>query len=497
MTATTIPANAPDEVVPPNGPADSAQEAHKEPSVPRRRYGGPIPEGETPQMLRSAVVRLAWPSILENALQSFLQIVTTAMIAQLGAIAIAGVGVSNQILIIGISTFFAVSTATTVMVAFNVGARNPKEASLAAKQSYFLGAIISLVVTVVGFLFAPQFIALLGAAPDVVAEGGAFLRVESLGTLFLVTMMISGGILRGTGDTRTPMLVTGFINIINVAVSLPLIFGLGPVPHLGVIGAACGNIVARIVGCAILLAICYKGRRGVSIAGWEGWRPRADLFRRLMAIGIPNMMESLFRSGGMVLFAVVIVSLGTTAFAAQQVANLFWQMALFPSFGFATAAMTLTGQSLGANNPGRAQQSAWVAVRGCVLWMTIAGAVYFVLGPWLVGPFSANDPEIRRIAADALKVICFSQPIQAIGITLAGSLRGAGDTRWPMFSTGAAMWLVRLPAAYLFGVVLGLGIPGAYAGLIFDSSLVLALNLWRYRSGRWQNARTLSTSAAD
>ena len=137
MTAITIPADAPDEVVPPNGPADSAQEAHKEPSVPRRRYGGPIPEGETPQMLRAAVVRLAWPSILENALQSGLQIVTTAMIAQLGAIAIAGVGVSNQILIIGISSFFAVSTATTVMVAFNVGARNPKEASLAAKQSYF------------------------------------------------------------------------------------------------------------------------------------------------------------------------------------------------------------------------------------------------------------------------------------------------------------------------------------------------------------------------
>jgi len=497
MTAQTIPANAPDQAVPPNGPADSAQEAHREPGVPQRRFAGPIPENETPQHLRASVLRLAWPSIVENALQSFLQIVTTAMVSRLGAVAIAGVGVSNQVLIIAISSFFAISTATTVLVAYSVGAGKPKEASLAAKQSYFFGFLLSGIVTLLGVFFAPRFIALLGAAPDVVAEGGAFLRVESLGTVFLVTMMISGAILRGTGDTRTPMLVTGFINIINVAVSLPLIFGLGPVPHLGVIGAAVGNIVARIVGCAILLALGYKGRRGVRLAGREGWRPQLSVMRRLLGIGLPNMMESLFRSGGMVIFAAVVVSLGTTAFAAQQVANLFWQMALFPSFGFATAAMTLTGQSLGAHDTERAQRVTWVAVRACVIWMTVAGIVYFVFGNWLVGPFSAGDPEIQRIAGDALKVICFSQPLQAVGITLAGSLRGAGDARWPMFSTGAAMWLVRVPLAYFFGVVLGLGIPGAYAGLILDAAVVLVLNLWRYRSGRWQDARSLAVSAAD
>ncbi|MCA1668423.1 MAG: polysaccharide biosynthesis C-terminal domain-containing protein, partial [Thermomicrobia bacterium] len=216
---------------------------------PPRRFGGLIPEHETPKMLRAAVLRLAWPSIVENLLQSLVQIATTAMVSRLGADALAGVGVGNQLMQVGISTFFAVSTGTTVLVAYNIGAGNPKEAGQAAKQSYFIGIILSVIVALLGFLFSAPLIGLLGAEPSVVAEGAKFLRIEALGTIFLVTMFISSGILRGSGDTRTPMLVTLSINFINVGVSLPLIFGLGPLPHLGVVGAACGNIVARFIGC--------------------------------------------------------------------------------------------------------------------------------------------------------------------------------------------------------------------------------------------------------
>jgi putative MATE family efflux protein len=245
-----------------------------------------------------------------------------------------------------------------------------------------------------------------------------------------------------------------------------------------------------------LVTVAWHGRRGVSISGRQGWRPQSALIKRLIDIGLPNMMESLFRSGGMTIFAAVIVSLGTTAYAAQQVANIFWQLTLFPGFGFSIAAMALTGQSLGANRPQRAELSTWVATRGCVIWMATMGVIYFFCGTWLVIPFSAGDPDIRRIAAHALKVLAFSLPIQAIGLVLAGSLRGAGDTRWPMFSTGFSMWFVRIPAAYIFGVVLGLGIPGAYLGMILDSMVTSSLNLYRYRSGRWKVARGLRTAPA-
>lgn len=476
--------------------APVAEEEKEARIPPPRRFGGPVPEHETPRQLRGAVVRLAWPSIVENLLHASLQVATLALVARLGATAIAGVGVANQVMIIAISSFFAVSVATTVLIAYNIGARNLAEATSAAKQSYFVGAVLSAVVTVLGLLFAPQFIALLGAAPDVVAVGGTFLRIEAVGTIFMVTMMISGGILRGTGDTRTPMLVTGVMNFVNVGVSVPLIFGWGPIPAGGIAGAAWAHIIARILGCGVLLAICVRGSNGVSIAGWDGWVPRRDLLNRLVAIGLPNMGEALLRSGGMVIFAAAIVSLGTTAFAAQQVANLYWQLALFPGFGFATAAMTLTGQSLGAGRPERVRKVTALAAQGCLIWMTAMGLIYFAFGPWLVLPFSGDSQEIRQQAADALKVICFSLPIQAIAFTLAGSLRGAGDTRWPMLTTGLGMWLVRVPAAWVFGIALGLGVPGAYIGLILDAALLLVLNLWRYRSGRWQDARALAAAAS-
>jgi putative MATE family efflux protein len=494
MSTNALPAAMRDDSALPDGPPELGESAPI--PVSPRHFGGVIPEHETPQMLRAAVLRLAWPSIVENLLQSLVQIATTAMVSRLGADALAGVGVGNQLMQVGISTFFAVSTGTTVLVAYNIGAGNPREAGQAAKQSYFIGICLSVIVAVLGFLFSAPLIRLIGADANVVVEGAKFLRIEALGTIFLVTMFISSGILRGSGDTRTPMLVTLSINFINVAVSLPLIFGLGPLPHLGVVGAACGNIVARFIGSVVLVSIVWRGRRGVSIAGRQGWRPRMAPIKRLIDIGLPSMMESLFRSGGMTIFAAVIVSLGTTAYAAQQVANIFWQMTLFPGFGFSTAALTLTGQSLGANKPERAALATWVATRACTIWMASMGIVYFVCGTWLVIPFSAGDPEIRSIAANALKVLTFSMPIQATGLVLAGSLRGAGDTRWPMFSTGASMWFVRIPAAYLFGVVLGLGIPGAYIALIFDSAVTSGLNLWRYRSGRWKTARSLSAAPA-
>lgn len=477
-------------------PDDSPDREERAPAAPLRRFGGVIPENETPRMLRAVVLRLAWPSIVENLLQSLVQIATTAMVSRLGASALAGVGVANQVMMVGISTFFAVSTGTTVLVAFNIGAGKPRDAAQAAKQSYFVGILISLIVAILGFFFSAPLIRLIGAEPSVVTEGAKFLRIEALGTIFLVTMFISSGILRGSGDTRTPMLVTLSINFINIGVSLPLIFGLGPLPHLGVVGAACGNIVARFIGAVVLVSIVWQGRRGVSIAGRQGWKPRWTLIKRLIDIGLPSMMESLFRSGGMTIFAAVIVSLGTTAYASQQVANIFWQMTLFPGFGFSTAALTLTGQSLGAERPDRAALATWVATRACTIWMTTMGVVYFFLGPWLVVPFSAGDPHIRSIAAHALKVLAFSMPLQATGLVLAGSLRGAGDTRWPMISTGASMWFVRIPAAYVFGVVLGLGIPGAFLGLILDAAVSSGLNLWRYRSGRWQTARDLTAAPA-
>ncbi len=443
---------------------------------------------DSPQAIRSIVFKLAWPSILENMLQSIFNIIMIGMVARLGSAAIAGVGASNGLIMVAMSSFFALSMGTTVLVAHATGARNREAASRAAKQSLTLGLILGTIITVLGVVFAPQAIAALGAEPEVIAEGADYLRAFALGGVFIVTTFIAGGVLRGSGDARTPMLVTLGSLAASLAIGYPLIFGKLGLPALGSFGAGLATTGARGLGCLILIGLLFRPGRAVSITGRAGWLPALAPMQRLLKIGLPSMGESLFRAGGMLFFSVIVFRLGTEVAAAQQVAQQVAFFSMMPGFGFSMAAMTLVGQALGAGKPDRAKRASWFATRSCFAWMGTMGLVFFFFGHWIMGLFT-NDPVIISNGAIALKVVALAQPGQAFGMVLAGSLRGSGDTSYPMFATGAAMWLVRLPLAWLFGITLGFGLGGVYLGWVVDTVVLAGLNWARYRTGRWQQRK--------
>jgi putative MATE family efflux protein len=443
---------------------------------------------DSPQVIRGLVVKLAWPSILENMLQSIFNIILIGMVAQLGSAAIAGVGASNSLIQVAMSCFFALSMGTTVLVAHATGAQNREAASRAAKQSLVLGLIIGAIISALGVVFAPEAIASLGADADVIDEGASYLRAFSFGGVFIVTTFIAGGVLRGSGDARTPMLVTLGSLGASLAIGYPLIFGLFGLPRLGAFGAGLATTGARGLGCLFLIALLLRPKSSISLASWGGWRPALEPFKRLLNIGLPSMFESLFRAGGMLFFSVIVFKLGTEVAASQQVAQQVAFFSMMPGFGFSMAAMTLVGQALGANNPGRASRASWFATRSCFAWMGTMGLIFFFFGHWIMGLFT-GDPVIISNGAIALKVVALAQPGQAFGMVLAGSLRGSGDTAYPMFATGAAMWLVRLPLAWFFGITLGLGLGGVYLGWVVDTIVLAGLNWARYRTGRWQQRK--------
>jgi putative MATE family efflux protein len=445
-------------------------------------------EVDSPQAIRRLVVKLAWPSILENMLQSIFNIILIGMVARLGSAAIAGVGASNGIVMVAMSSFFALSMGTTVLVAHATGAQNREAASRAAKQSLVLGIILGGIISALGYIFAPQAIAAIGAGPEVVEEGAAYLRAFSLGGIFIVTTFVAGGVMRGSGDARTPMLVTLGSLGASLAIGYPLIFGELGLPKLGAFGAGLATTGARGLGCLVLIALLLRPGRGVNLASWGGWRPALEPIKRLLKIGLPSMGESLFRAGGMLLFSVIVFRLGTQVAAAQQVAQQVAFFSMMPGFGFSMAATTLVGQALGANNPGRAGRASWFATRSCLAWMGTMGLVFFFFGHWIMGLFT-SDPVIVENGSTALKMIALAQPGQAFGMVLAGSLRGSGDTSYPMLTTGAAMWLVRLPVAWLFGITLGFGLGGVYLGWVVDTVVLAGLNWARYRTGGWKKRR--------
>ena len=446
--------------------------------------------------VRRAVLGLAWPSILENFLHASLGFVTTLMVARLGAAAVAGVGTASQVQVVVISAFFSVSMGATVLIAHAFGAgRIEAEGDRITKQSVVAGAVLALVLTPFTIVVAAPVMRLLGAEPDVVTEGAKFLQITAISFVFMAIMFILSGALRGVGDTRTPMIITIFMNVANIGLAYALIFGFFIIPDMGVTGAALAMVLARAFGMLAMAGLLYRGHRGLTIAGVDGWRPNPERLKRLANIGLPSMGESVLRSGGQIVFIFIVFMLGTAVTAGNQVAQNAMFLSMFPGFGFSMAATALVGQSLGAKNPERARHVGMTATRWCLAWMSTMGVLFFVFATPIM-EFAAtgeNKAEIIEAGVDALRLIAFIQPPLAIGFVLAGILRGAGDTRFPMFSTSVTMWLLRVPLAYLLGVELDWGLQGIYIGMFFDTVVLMILNLWRYFQGGWLELDVLGT----
>ncbi len=431
------------------------------------------------------VNQLAWPVIAENLLQTLLGVVDMMMIAHLGAAAVAGVGAALQVIWVLGASFAAVMVGTTVLIAHAIGAGDQAQANRVVKQSMLVALGIAVVIGVVGHFYAEQIIALMGAEPDVARAGGTYLRIVMQMVFFMITMFVVSAALRGAGDTQTPMKVTAFINVVHVAIAYGLIFGNFGLPRLGVAGSAWAASLSRLTGTVILLAVLVRGRVPITIRGRSGWWPDLGLIRRLFHVGIPSMIEQLLLSGGMLLYGVLVIHMGTKIYAAQRITFQVISLSFMPGIGFAMAATTLVGQSLGARNPEQAERAAWRATFSALTWMSIMGFLAAISARLVMRLFT-DDPEIIQIGTDALRVIALTQPPQAFAQVLTGALRGAGDTRYPMWLTTAGIWLVRLPLAYLFGPVMGLSLAMIYVSNIIDGIVRAVLAYMRFQRGRWK-----------
>lgn len=477
------------------------------------------------------VFRLAWPAIAENALQTLLGIVDTAVVARLGTAALSGVGAAQQLVWILTTALVAISMGTTVLVARHIGAKQQRDANAVLKQSLLLSVVASLVLMPVGFLALPMM-RMLGLENDAASEGAIFLGITLFSALPLVMMFIAGAAMRGAGDTRTPMLVTAGINVINAILAIELVFGgakaseilggwltgivhafggsaqltvpgLDWIPEMGVAGSAWASVIARVIGAVILLAMFYLPRASLKLGSGSGgsWLPNFGIVGRMMKIGVPSAMEQLFMSFGILIYSLLVIGLGEVIFAASRLALNAVFLSQMPGFGFSIAATTLVGQSLGARSPKRAMLGAQLATRSAVIWMGLMGVVFFFFGEALMRMFT-DDPRLIQLGVDSLKVIALYQPMLAIAFVLGGALRGAGDVKYPMWTTTIGVWLVRLPVGAFLGLHavcvpftdvcapgFGWGLPGIYGAMIAESSFRAILLFKRFREGKWQGMK--------
>jgi putative MATE family efflux protein len=431
---------------------------------------------------------LAWPSFVESLLQTSLGFVDLVFVGKLGPDAIAGVGLGNQLMFLLMVVFSGLSVGNTALVARAIGARDKPEAERIAKQSLVLTVLLSLAIAAIGALYADNLIRIIGATEHVTAIGGGFLRVVSTFSVVMGIMVIAGGTLRGSGDTRTPMIITGIINLINIVLDYLLIFGNFGFPNLGPVGSAVATTIARGVGAVLMLYVLFKRGSVLKLPLRGGWGIHRDAIGRILNIGGPGAAEQLVFQLGFLTFSAIAVSLGTDDLAAQQVAFNISNFSILPAMAFGVAAITLVGQSLGAKDPARAEASAIQALKSGLIWMCLMGFGFFLGRGFLVSLYT-SDPTVQRLGEMCLIFIAVAQPLQATSVVLANALRGAGDTRATLVMTFIGVWIVRVFCGYLMGIVLGLGLFGVWLGWIADFATRATLIALRFRTGKWKTLR--------
>ncbi len=445
-----------------------------------------LPEDADSGLIRSRIMSLAWPVIAEQALSTITHIIDMAMVGRLGAAAIAAVGISLQPFMLAFALFGAVAMGTTAVVAREMGADRPLDASNALRQSLMLAMILAILLGVLGYIFAPGIINLMGPAPDVLELGVGYVRWILPGMAFMLAAFMITGALRGAGDTMTPMKVNAVINVINPILNYIFIFGHLGFPALGVRGAALATTLARGTGGIILLIILFTGRTVLTLEGRRFFHLDMTMIRRVVRVGLPAAIEQFITRLGQVLFVRVVANLGTLAYAAHTIAINAESISYMPAFGFATASTAMVGQNLGAENPEMAERSGLEAWKMAAMFMGFMMLVLLTI-PDLLMRIYTTDLEVITMGRDLLRVVAFAQIPMATFFVLAGGLRGAGDTRTMLYISTASIWLVRLTLAQFFVNVLDKGISWVWAAMVADWFIRSALAAWRFRSGRWKD----------
>ena len=429
-----------------------------------------------PNSLRRRVFNLAWPVISENFLQTMLGIVDTIMVARLGPGTLAGVGGALQFMFFVISALSATSVGSSVLVAQAVGAQDLVRANKLAKQSLVWSVLISIPFVILGSVAAEPLMSIFGMEPEVTKIGADYLRVTMVTIPVLTSMLLGGGVLRGSGDSRTPMFITLFANAINVVFTYGLVFGELGMPELGAVGSAWGTFISRVFGFAILFYVMWRGVNGISIRGKEDWLPDFNLARQILKIGIPAATEQMLNSVGFLTMSIVVAQLGTLSLAAHRVALNAMSVSFLPGFGFALAATALVGQSIGARRPDEAKAVTSIATGWALIWMGALGLIFMFFAEQIIALFTP-DPTVVKLGGAGLRAIALTQPFWAISSVQSGGLRGTGNTKYPMYVGTTGIWAAVILGAILINTVGG-GLTSTWGAFLFTSPITAFL-LWR------------------
>lgn len=428
--------------------------------------------------IRKSVLTLALPVTISSLLQRTEGILAVFLVGGLGATSIAAVGLGQLLAFIATTLVSGLSVGANVLIAQLWGARRAKDVGEGATHLLGMAALISVALAATGLVLNRSAMELLGAEALVIEKALPYSNLIFLVIPCTIFLHVLSSILQGTGDTKTPMHALIGVNLLYLLIAYPLIYGTWGLPAWGITGAGVAVGIAEGAGVLFLL---WQARRLFRASTTL----RRDLLRSTWIVGAPVSGERIFQQAGVMLYTKIVLLYGTVTYAAHQVGLSIESLSFLPGYGFAIAAATMVGQSIGAGKYVRAKLENWEANRLAAGAMAAMGVLFFFFPYVLLRAFT-NDEGVIELGTMFLRIVALLQIPLALTMVLAGSLRGAGDTRFIMWATTAGMWGVRVPFAVITGLLLKLDVFYVWSAMIADWTVRMGLLLWRYRSERWK-----------
>lgn len=439
------------------------------------------------------IMSLAWPTMLEQAMQTAVQYIDTAMVGSLGTQATAAVGATSTVSWLVGSSTAALGIGFLSFIAQAYGAGNQKAASKATAQAVLVTLIVGSLFTSICLGLSSMIPVWMQVDPAIQTLAGQYFFILYAPMLFRTASTIFGMVLRAVGDTKSPMKIGVAVNIINVVLNFLLIYETRTIRVFGIpftmFGAGWG-----VVGAAIASAIAFTaGGIAITVVLWrhpmisprgESFKPDPVILKPCLKVALPNMLQRFGTSLGYVAFASMVNSLGEVATAAHTIANTVESAFYIPGYGMQTAAATLAGNAYGAGDRKRMKETADMFLPIEIVLMIVSGGALFLLAPALMGLFSKSD-EVIGLGSYVLRMVALSEPFYGVSIIVEGMMQGVGKTKAPFVYNIIGMWGIRIVGTYLCTQLLGFGLISAWACMIAHNLLLFACFLTEYLRGTW------------
>lgn len=443
-------------------------------------------------VIRKNVLKLALPIMVEQTFVMLLGVCNTMMAGHIGEEAVSAIGMVDSINILFISFFAALSVGATVVVAQQIGQEEVRKANETAKQAIVSGLIVSTIITLSLWIFrVPLINALYGSAEELVkVNAKLYIEFTLLTYPFIAIEQIANGILRGCGDTKTPMYITIFMNLINIALGYMLIYGIDiiHIPSFGIMGAAIAIAIARVIGTLIIIMVLFRGTRIIKIKKLFPFKFDMKIQKNIFNIGIPAGMEQVIFNAGKLIVQIFIVTMGTASIAANAIGMSIASMINVPGNALCLAATTLVGQYVGRDDIKGAKSTLIYLTKFGTICLMVIGLIFMPIATWISSLYT-NASDVIQLSATLIRSNNLALIVWPMSFILSAGLKGAGDTRFTMVTAFIGMWVFRILVGYILGIVFGLGVIGIWIGMYTDWLIRGIMYCFRLRGQKWLKHR--------